>query len=312
MIRCTPLCLWVDNAMSWIQRNNERDYDATRRVTPAGLAHFDARDRRRGVVLVMVAICLVVIAGMLGLVIDGGRAANAHRELQASSDAAATAGAQALPDETAAKAMAVQYSSVAGKKNARPDLPGVSMSPGYPLTKCLTSTGLPCNPSNAIVVKQQADIPSLFAWVLGTASVRVSATATASMQGGTGRPMDIMVIVDVSTSMASSCTATGTGVSSPTRVDCAKAGIRTFLNEMWPCSSNQGNCGTATNGNVVNPVAAVGLGIFPGLELASAIPRERDCNGMNIASGDVALTPAPRFTRWFRYRATTRLRPPAP
>ena len=237
--------------------------------------------------LVLVAICLLVIVGILALVIDGGRAANAYRELQASSDAAATAGAQELPDETAAKARALEFSSVAGKKNARPDLSGVSMSPGYPLTKCLTSIGLPCNPANAIVVKQQADIPSLFAWALGMGSVHVSTTATASMRGGAQRPMDVLIIIDVSASMAVPCTATGTGVSSPKRVDCAKAGIRAFLNEMWPCQPGPPNCGAATGGHVAQPLDEVGLMIYPGVKLLSDIPREFNCDA-DIGAAEVA------------------------
>ena len=254
----------------------------------ARLAHPTRRNRRRGVVLVLVAICLLVLLGMLALVIDGGRAATAYRELQASSDAAATAGAQALPDTTAAKAMALEFSAVALKKNWRADLPGVSMSPGYPLTRCLTSIGLPCEPANAIVVRQQADIPSLFAWALGMGSLHVSTTATASMRGGAQRPMDVMVIIDVSASMASNCTASGTGVSSPKRVDCAKAGIRAFLNEMWPCQPGPADCSAAIGGRVAEQLDKVGLMIYPGVQLSSDIPKEFDCTGNNIGAAEVA------------------------
>ena len=257
-------------------------------MSPRRLARTTVPNQRRGVVLLIVAICLLVIGGMLALVIDGARASNAYRELQASSDAAATAGAEDLPDVALAKAVALSFSSVAGTKNARSDLTGVSMSPGYPQTKCLSSVGLPCSPANAIVVKQQVDVPSFFAWILGRGSIPVSATATAIMRGGIPSPLDVIVVIDASASMASACTASGTGVSSPKRVDCAKAGLRDFLAELWPCTPDRANCGAVSGGNVVNPLDRVGLMIFPGLKRASAITREFDCNGTNISSNDVS------------------------
>ncbi len=49
---------------------------------------------------------LVVMLGFAAFAIDVGRAYFAKRQLQASADAAALAGAQNLPDEAAAKALA--------------------------------------------------------------------------------------------------------------------------------------------------------------------------------------------------------------
>ena len=239
--------------------------------------------QRRGVVLVLVAICLVVLAGMLALVIDVGRAANTQRELQASSDAAATAGAQSLPDSAVAMSVAREYSSLSGKKNARSDLPGVSMTS---VAGCVDATGLPCAPVNAVVVKQQVVIPSFFAWILGMKTMTISATSTATMKGGTPSAMDVYVIIDVSASMADNCTAT-TGVSSPKRVDCAKAGMRAFLGEVWPCSPDRSNCGAVINGNVTNPLDKVGLMMFPGVASAAAVAKEWNCK-KDIIDSDVA------------------------
>ena len=55
----------------------------------------------RGQVIVLVVVMLVVLLGFAALVIDVGYAYYAHRQLQASADAAALAGAQELPDPAA-------------------------------------------------------------------------------------------------------------------------------------------------------------------------------------------------------------------
>jgi uncharacterized membrane protein len=49
-------------------------------------------------VVVLVVVMLVVLLGFAALVIDVGYAYYAHRQLQASADAAALAGAQELPN----------------------------------------------------------------------------------------------------------------------------------------------------------------------------------------------------------------------
>ena len=68
-----------------------------------------AHQGRHGQALIIVAFSLVMLLGFTGFVIDVGHLYYAHRELQASADAAAMAGAQALPNTTwAAQATRVQ------------------------------------------------------------------------------------------------------------------------------------------------------------------------------------------------------------
>ena len=62
----------------------------------------------------LVAVALVVLLGMAALSIDIGFALHAQRELQASTDAAATAGANQLPNATNAINYAWCFSGVGG------------------------------------------------------------------------------------------------------------------------------------------------------------------------------------------------------
>ena len=122
---------------------------------------------------------MVGLLGMAALAIDIGNVVNAKRQLQASSDAAALAGARDIGSSNDPVATAMSYSAVAGQKNARANLT-VTMASGSPTLKCLTSTNVPCVGSpkaNAIQVKQQADAPTYFARVLGINSVTLSASA---------------------------------------------------------------------------------------------------------------------------------------
>ena len=76
-----------------------------------------------GQVLVWIVVGVISFLALVGFVIDVGHVFNAHRELQASADAAALAGAQDLPDVPLATARAMEYSSSPGKKNVHPDSP---------------------------------------------------------------------------------------------------------------------------------------------------------------------------------------------
>ncbi len=100
----------------------------------------------RGQTLPVVALMFTVLLGMAGLVLDVGRIYVDYRQLQASTDAAALAGAQALPGSAAAT-QAIAYGGSSGNKNYNPSMPATSMVPGYPLVKCLStlsSQGIAC------------------------------------------------------------------------------------------------------------------------------------------------------------------------
>lgn len=124
--------------------------------------------------MVLFATTLVVLFGMSAFVIDIGRAYFVQRSLQAKADAAAAAGAQELPEPTLATAVAEQYSGSDGQKNAQDNMPGVTTTV---TTKCLSIA--PCNPVNAVEVKQRTEVDTFFARVLGFDTFTVHARATA-------------------------------------------------------------------------------------------------------------------------------------
>jgi Flp pilus assembly protein TadG len=176
-----------------------------------------------GQALVLIALTLVVLFGISALVLDVGRAYVVKRHLQASADAAALAGAQELPDPSAATSFAQSYSGNPGAKNADNHLPPVSTTV---TTKCLSKTT--CNPVNALVVEETTFVPTLFAKVLGINGFTIKARATALMGQGVPKPAHIMIVLDRTNSMNSSCSAGGT------KMTCARNGIKAFLSGMDP------------------------------------------------------------------------------
>lgn len=161
------------------------------------LDRYVACKAQGGQVLVLVLLFLVVVLGMAALVIDVGYAYYAHRSLQASADAAALAGAQELPDGNRATQVANEYSGSAGGKNARENVPGVQTTV---TTKCITS--IPgCDPVNAVVVTEKAaNVPTIFARVLGIDSFNINVKSTACSPCGV-KPLDIMLVLDRTGSM---------------------------------------------------------------------------------------------------------------
>ena len=190
-----------------------------------------------GQVLALFVVSIVFVLGMVALAIDVGHAYYVKRSLQASADAAATAAALELPDGAAAKSRAVQYGSGGGGKNESPLIPDVTTSTTL---RCLAAA--PCNPVNAITVRESTTVQTFFARVVGLGSFDISARATACSPCG-ARPLDVIVIIDRSSSM---CT-TSDGRPDPACTDMnnARDGARAFLQVMDPA------------------VDLVGLAVFP-------------------------------------------------
>ncbi len=255
-----------------------------------------------GQVIALFAFAMIALLSIGALAIDLGFLLHAYNELQISTNAAAAAGALDLPNSTAV-ATATAYSGLSGDKNAYVDLPNVSMVTGYPTTKCLTTMvnyGLTCsNAANAtaIAVVQQAAVPTYFARVFGVKSVRIQAEAMVAMRGGSAIPSNVMVILDSTSSMGNADSdptcKTGTGISSPSKLDCAKWGLRTMLNSMSPCAPNLSSCGSITAGNVPNPVQQVGLLTFPGVTNSSYETDEYTNCGKSFSSSYISMYGTP-------------------
>jgi Flp pilus assembly protein TadG len=245
-----------------------------------------------GQVLPMVAMMMVAMLGMCGFVIDVGRLYVSYHQLQASTDAAALAGAQSLPGNGAAAA-ATAYGSGTGGKNAFSNLASVTMVSGYPLVKCLSTLstqGMACVApanGNAIQVKQQATVPMYFAALFGTSSITLTASATASMNGKVAKPYNVAIIIDTTASMATADSNCG-GVS---RLACALQGVQILLHNLSPCSPSLTTCGTATNGDVANSVDRVALFTFPNVTVGTAV-KEYDCSSTNPTIPVYSLPPA--------------------
>jgi Flp pilus assembly protein TadG len=218
-----------------------------------------------GQVLPVMVILLVGFLGISALSVDLGRCFSSYRELQASTDAAALAGAQTLPSSSAVSE-ATTYSSQSGDLNAATNLPSVSMVSGYPKVECLTSLGVGCpGPAggNAIQVRQQMTVPLYFSGIFGKKSVTLTATATASI-GGIPKSYNVAVVVDTTlsmTAMDSDCGAT--------QISCALSGVQVLLNGLWPCGSGYSTC-IVSNGVATGSVDRVALFTFPNVSVGTA------------------------------------------
>jgi hypothetical protein len=132
-----------------------------------------------GQAFVFVVLFLAVFLGLAALVLDIGHAYYADRSLQASTDAAALAGAQELPDSGTAIGVAHTFSGTSGSKNARENVPGVTTEASV---ECRPEW--PCEPVNAVVVDETAEVETIFAKVFGIETIPVRAHAVAVQREG--------------------------------------------------------------------------------------------------------------------------------
>jgi hypothetical protein len=239
----------------------------------------------QGQVLPVVALMLVVFLGIAALALDVGRALCSYRALQAATDAAALAGAQALGAGSPLAGVtgaATLYSAVAGNKNAHANLPGVTMVSGYPLVKCLATMvaqGAACVgtvPDNAVQVRQQQVMRMYFAGLFGHPTITITTTATASTRGASPTPYNVALIVDTTPSMSEQDANCGT-----TQILCALGGVRVLLQALDPCAASLAAC-QITSGVSANSVDRVSLFTFPQVTTASA--------GMDYDCGSSAPT----------------------
>jgi hypothetical protein len=240
----------------------------------------------RGQVLPMMAALLVATVAAAALSIDLGRCFYGYRELQASTNAAALAGAYVLPN-SGAVATATNYSSLSGDNNAHANMSNVTMVSGYPQVLCLTTLsneGMSCvapGNGNAVQVQQQMVINLFFAPIFGKKTLTLTATATAAMAGAITSPYNVAIVVDTTQSMNDTDTDSQCNAS---RLSCALSGVQTLLKELYPCSAQLATCGTATNNadvgspgifpggaNVTNSVDRVSLFAFPNVTMGTIV-----------------------------------------
>jgi hypothetical protein len=218
-------------------------------------------------------VAVVTATGMMalaGAAVETGHVYYAYQRLVASTNAAAMAGAQVMPDTTSASTYVTNYSSQTGDLNATPILSNVVATPTFLcLSSVSSSLNVPCSTStgasggyNALKVQQTATIPLWFGGLIGMRQMNLAATATAAMRGGQDAPWNIAIILDTTASMNDS---DGGGQCSSTRIACARLGLQTLLSDLYPCALGQ-TC-TATGST---PVDSVSLFVFPAITTATA------------------------------------------
>ena len=257
-----------------------------------------------GQVLPWMALLTVLFLGMAGLTIDLGRAWVCYRELQASTDAAALAGAYAMTSSSATNATVnsqvcaygsntdTSKTSLCGSvkgANGTPNLPTVTTSwtPNCVLGKYYVSTtcGSTTLNANVIRVTQTATIPTYFIQALGafgfkslkTLTLNTMSSATLS---GVTRPVHVAVVLDSTGSMNSNDGACGT------REECALAGVQTMLKQLPPCAQIDPATGNCTAYNQVS------LFTYPNVQ-ASTSKYDYTCGKTNPSIVQYSAPPAP-------------------
>ena len=216
-------------------------------------------------------LALVVLLGFAGLVIDIGRVYVAQRQLQAAVDAAALAAGQDLPDSVAAHASAISYGATGS--NREPDMEASAPVVSFKCLQTLVADGVACQTDstngnsayctlssgcNAVQVTESASVKTTLLGMFLPRFSAVSATSTVSAHGGRERPLDVMVVLDTTGSMRNDAQSeVCPDVHDPSKLDCAKAGVLTLLDELEPCATQ-----SCTSSNALD---RVGLMAFPPL-----------------------------------------------
>jgi Flp pilus assembly protein TadG len=248
-----------------------------------------AKDQR-GQVIPWMALMLVAFLSMSAFVVDVGHAFICYQQLQAATDAAALAGAYNLGNSTAVS-VANSFGAIPGGYNAKTDLGTVTNVAGYPELECLatvTALGNPCIPpsnSNAIIVEEQAVIPTFFSKVFGVNSLTISAMSTGALAGPRAVTTNVAIIVDTTGSMNSTDTNCG-----GTRLACSLNGVATLLQTLSPCTVATGNC--AVNGQGVSSTALdqVALFTFPNVNSTTTL-NDYNCSGSSVTSDAYTFPP---------------------
>lgn len=239
---------------------------------------------QEGQTLPWMALLLVVLIGMGGLTWDLGHAFYCYRELQASTDAAAMAGAYAMSLSTATtssvQTAVSNFASGTGGANANSNLPNTTVTTTL---KCLTSVanqGILCTASptgaNALQVTQTVKVPTYFIRVLSLIGINAAqnmtlkATSTAAMRGATNAQYNVAIVIDTTASMGSNDTDASCN---STRIKCALQGVQTLLQTLSPCtpSSTSSSC---------TPFDQVSLFTFPNVQ-ANTASKDTTCPTSN-------------------------------
>lgn len=153
-----------------------------------------ARDES-GQTIPFVVVFLVVLIGMLALVVDVGSWFRAQRQLQATADAAALAGAYSLPDPLLAQSDATRYVTANVNANNTPPTTIAFPTPSAP--------GGVCNNNSCIAVDLNHKAQGLFAPVLN--SLLSSVTVRAHAQAAIVAPGNVKNVAPIAVQSSDAC-----------------------------------------------------------------------------------------------------------
>lgn len=218
------------------------------------------RSDRRGAIAAIAGITLLGSMGLTAVVVDVGSALVVRTTMQAAADAAALSGAGVLAAQGPSTAIstASNYGAQSGGRNVTSSVT-VTNASGYPTTRCLTSIGVSCTgtpTANAVVVRQQAAVPTYFTRLFGFDHIDVNVMSTAAVAGGVTKPVNVMMVLDTTGSMNTNSSNCG-GI---TKMRCATNGVVSLLTGMAPSASK------------------VALMTFPPTTTSTQAARAYDCN----------------------------------
>jgi Putative Flp pilus-assembly TadE/G-like len=237
----------------------------------------------RGQILPWLAFLNVVIIGAAGLTIDLGHAYACYRQLQASTDAAALAGANELGNGTSTQSSVSSqvglYASTTGGSNFSTGLPSPTVNVTFSCVSDSNMVQASCQASptgyNVIHVTQTTTIPTYFIRVLSligvnsAKSLKLTSTASATMASGQNDQVNVAMVVDATASMNSNDSDASCG---NTRIYCALQGVRTMLGLLAPCTAS-----TAKSTATCVPYDQVSLFTFPTIQ-ANTASKDTDCS----------------------------------
>jgi hypothetical protein len=236
----------------------------------------------KGQALVFTAVILSTWLGVTGIAVDAGKGYYAYELLQASTNAAVLAGAAGMPNTTTATTYADDYGSKTSMENANGILTNVKTNVSFGCSsKVSTDFFVDCEdaagdtstssspPSgiggynNTMQVNQTASVSTWIGPYFGVPNFSIQATSTAAMKGGAPTPYNIAIILDTTNSMTHADD--GANSNCTTQIECAEAGIYTFLGLLVP-------------GNSSTPIDQVTLYVFPGATTAT-MSKDYGCGG---------------------------------
>jgi Flp pilus assembly protein TadG len=239
---------------------------------------------------VVIVVALLVVMGLCAAGVETGHVYYAYRQLVASTQAAALAGAQAMPNIGAQGSGSVsptngtawynlvKYSSASSQwgmsgLNASNMLQNDTIAATFacgsgstnptvllnvtcqaPISGSCSGSASTCN---TLTATQTAQVKLWFGGLVGKPTFTMNAVAAAAMRGGTTTPYNIAVIIDTTNSMTATAPAADGCGSGATQIQCAVSGLKTMLQTMDPCALNT-TCSSTTA-----YVDGVSLFVFP-------------------------------------------------